>query len=81
MSPRTVRWSVMSSDADTTAVIDATPTAVGTAAESSTVAVADLNAAVAQLDDALGRLVSRDLVSAGEMTDLLLDVRALLTRV
>jgi len=29
----------------------------------------------------LGRLVSRDLVSAGEMTDLLLDVRALLTRV
>lgn len=81
MSPRTVRWSVMSSDADTTAVIDATPTDVGAVVESSTVAVADLNAAVAQLDEALGRLVSRDLVSSGEMTDLLLDVRALLTRV
>ena len=71
----------MSSDADTTAVIDATPTLTGDAPELATVATADLDAAVAQLDEALGRLVSRDLVSSGEMTDLLLDVRALLTRV
>jgi len=81
MPPRTVRLSLMSSDADTTAVIDATPTDIGAVAESPTVTVADLDAAVAQLDEALGRLVSRDLVSSGEMTDLLLDVRALLTRV
>lgn len=35
--------------------------------------------AVAVIDEALGRMMQRDLVSSGEVADLLLDVRSLLT--
>lgn len=35
--------------------------------------------AVAVIDEALGRMMRRDLVSSGEVADLLLDVRSLLT--
>ena len=35
--------------------------------------------ALAVIDEALGRMMQRDLVSSGEVADLLLDVRSLLT--
>ena len=35
--------------------------------------------AVAIIDEALGRMMQRDLVSSGEVADLLLDLRSLLT--
>ena len=35
--------------------------------------------AVAVIDAALGRMMQRDLVSSGEVADLLLDIRTLLT--
>ncbi len=35
--------------------------------------------AVAVIDDALGRMMSRDLIASVEVTDLLLDLRTLLT--
>ncbi|CAN5709346.1 MAG: hypothetical protein ACR2HP_05515 [Ilumatobacteraceae bacterium] len=35
--------------------------------------------AVAVIDQALGRMMARELVSSGEVADLLLDVRTLLT--
>ena len=35
--------------------------------------------AVAVIDEALGRMMARDVVSSGEVTDVLLDVRTLLT--
>ena len=35
--------------------------------------------AVAVIDEALGRMMQRDLVSSGEVADLLLDVRSLLS--
>lgn len=38
-----------------------------------------LGDAVAVIDEALGRMMQRDLVSSGEVADLLLDVRSLLT--
>ena len=38
----------------------------------------DINRAIALIDGGLGTLVARQLVSASEVTDLLLDVRALL---
>lgn len=38
-----------------------------------------LDDAVAVIDDALARMMQRDLVSSGEVADLLLDVRTLLT--
>lgn len=37
--------------------------------------------AVAVIDGALGRMMQRDLVSSGEVADLLLDLRSLLTTV
>ena len=39
----------------------------------------DLASAIADIDRALGQLAHRDLVSTVEMTDLLLDLRAILT--
>jgi hypothetical protein len=35
--------------------------------------------ALAVIDDALGRMMARELVSSGEVADVLLDVRTLLT--
>jgi hypothetical protein len=35
--------------------------------------------ALSVIDDALGRIMARELVSSGEVADLLLDVRTLLT--
>ena len=35
--------------------------------------------AVAVIDEALGRMMARDVLSSGEVTDVLLDVRTLLT--
>lgn len=37
------------------------------------------HAAIATIDDALGRMMQRDLVSSTEVADLLLDLRTLLT--
>ncbi len=38
-----------------------------------------VSAAVSIIDEALARMMQRDLVSSGEVADLLLDVRTLLT--
>jgi hypothetical protein len=38
-----------------------------------------ISEALAVIDKALGQLMQRELVSAGEVTDVLLDVRSLLT--
>lgn len=38
-----------------------------------------ISEALAVIDKALGQLLQRELVSAGEITDVLLDVRTLLT--
>lgn len=38
-----------------------------------------INDALSVIDDALARMMSRELVSSGEVADLLLDVRTLLT--
>lgn len=38
-----------------------------------------INEALGVIDDALARMMSRELVSSGEVADLLLDVRTLLT--
>ena len=38
-----------------------------------------ISEAVSVIDKALGQMMSRELVSAGEVTDVLLDVRSLLT--
>ena len=38
-----------------------------------------INEAVSVIDKALGQMMSRELVSSGEVTDVLLDVRSLLT--
>jgi hypothetical protein len=38
-----------------------------------------INEALSVIDKALGQMMTRELVSAGEITDVLLDVRTLLT--
>jgi len=66
-----------------TAVIDSTDVDLVTVSSSADdqegLQGVDLASAIADIDRALGQLAHRDLVSTVEMTDLLLDLRAILT--
>lgn len=66
-----------------TAVIDSTDvdliTVSSSADDQEGLQGVDLASAIADIDRALGQLAHRDLVSTVEMTDLLLDLRAILT--
>jgi hypothetical protein len=53
-----------------------TPAPAGESAESVDAVIAE---ALSVIDSALGRMVSRELVSTGEVADLLLDLRTALT--
>lgn len=55
---------------------DVTSAPVGETAESVDAVIAE---ALSVIDGALGRMVSRELVSTGEVADLLLDLRTALT--
>ncbi len=46
-----------------------------------TIAVANTDEALALVDGALGRFMQRELVSANEVTDVLLDIRSVLNRI
>jgi hypothetical protein len=65
---------------ETTDTITTVGTAVGTVAAVATVGnEAVIAEALSIIDKALGQMMSRELVSSGEITDVLLDVRTLLT--
>ena len=80
---RPVRCRAMSENSEMTAVIDSTDVDLVTVSSSADdqegLQGVDLASAIADIDRALGQLAHRDLVSTGEMTDLLLDLRAILT--
>ena len=73
----------MSENSEMTAVIDSTDVDLVTVSSSADdqegLQGVDLASAIADIDRALGQLAHRDLVSTVEMTDLLLDLRAILT--
>lgn len=61
---------------DERTITDRADVSVATAAAPSEAVIAD---ALSVIDDALAKMMSRELVSSGEVADLLLDVRTLLT--